>query len=63
MIPTLKLATDEQADKFIATAAAWLATTRGHFADVSRIARISVAEFLANQEGLTLYSSRGEAQL
>lgn len=62
-IPTLKVATDEQADQFIATANSWLATTRGHFSNAKSTARISVAEYLANQEGLTLIPSRGEAQL
>jgi hypothetical protein len=60
---TLKVATDEQADQCVAFANAWLATTRGHFGDAKTTAKFAVAEFLANQIGLTLYASRGEKQI
>jgi hypothetical protein len=62
-IPTLKLATTEQADMVWAVAGDWLATTHGFFSGGGMVPKIAVAEFLANQEGLTLYASRGEPQL
>ena len=56
----LKLATDEQAERIIKIVGTWLSTTRGHFGDSKTVTKISVAEFLANQEGLTLFASRAE---
>jgi len=51
----MKLADSNQSYEYMSIADTWLSTTKGRFSSGSTTARIAVAEFLANQDGLTLY--------
>lgn len=52
----MKIATDEQATEFIKQAEDWCKSTKGLFP--VEHARFTIAEFLANQQDLTLYDNR-----
>lgn len=53
----LKLCTDAEGAEYISKAYEWLETTT-QWSSVKGAARTAVAEYLANQDGKTLYTAR-----
>lgn len=48
-------ATEEQGSFYINKAKRWVTETKAPFSDAKGVASFAIAEFLANQDGLTLY--------
>ena len=54
----MRLATTEESELLLKEAQRWCEATNGIFSSTSFTVKLAVAEFLANQQGLTLYHSR-----
>jgi hypothetical protein len=52
----MKLATTKQSKEYIEQAAVWLGNTKSLFSSVGNPATYVIAEYMANQDGKTLYS-------
>lgn len=62
MSDKLRLTTQEEAALLSITTNEWLSGPSGFmFSDVQRIAQLAVMEFLANEQGLTIYPAVLEA--
>ena len=56
----MKMCTDYGAKQYMDEAERWLGTTNGLWGSVKSSAKSAVAEYLANQDGFTLYEGRAD---
>jgi len=56
----MKLASNEQSQKYINEGQTFVNNTRAPFGDITGVASIAIAEYLANKDGVTMYESIAE---
>jgi len=56
----MKLASTEQSQKYLDEGQKFVNETKAPFGDITGIARIAIAEYLANKDGVTMYETIAE---
>jgi len=56
----MKLASDKQSKEYLDEGQKFVDETKAPFGDITGVARIAIAEYLANKDGVTMYESIAE---
>jgi len=56
----MKLASEEKVKEYLDEGQKFVSETKAPFGDITGVARIAIAEYLANKDGVTMYESVAE---